>query len=67
MIKSDTGQKVCLPSEAALQGMKIVLDVAHGAAFSRVAKTLCEPRTDEVILIGVIPLEYSRKGVISNL
>jgi len=47
--------KATIPSEQSLRGLKIVLDAAHGAAYSTAAKTLWELGADEVISIGVMP------------
>lgn len=47
--------KATLPKGQSLQGMKIVIDAAHGAAFATAAKTLWELGADEIIPIGVMP------------
>jgi len=47
--------KATLPTEQPLTGLKIVLDAAHGAAYSTAAKTLWECGADEIIPIGVMP------------
>lgn len=47
--------KATLPKGQSLQGMKIVVDAAHGAAFATASKTLWELGADEIIPIGVMP------------
>jgi phosphoglucosamine mutase len=47
--------KATLPSDQPLKGIKIVIDAAHGAAYSTAAKTLWELGADEIIPIGVTP------------
>ena len=47
--------KATLPSEFTLNGLKIVLDAANGAAYATAAQTLSELGADQVIAIGVSP------------
>ena len=47
--------KTTLPTGQRLEGMKIVVDAAHGAAFATAAATLWELGADEVISIGDAP------------
>lgn len=47
--------KATLPAQQRLDGLKIVIDAANGAAFATAAKTLWELGADEVIPIGVSP------------
>ena len=47
--------KATLPAGQRLDGMKIVIDAAHGAAFATAAATLWELGADEVISIGASP------------
>jgi len=47
--------KATLPTGQRLDGMKIVIDAAHGAAFATAAETLKALGADEVISIGVSP------------
>jgi len=47
--------KATLPASQRLNGMKIVIDAAHGAAFATAAATLWELGADDVISIGVSP------------
>ena len=47
--------KSTLPKEQRLDGMKIVVDAAHGAAFATAAQTLWELGADDVISIGDEP------------
>lgn len=47
--------KATLPAVRRLDGMKIVIDAAHGAAFATAAATLWELGAEEVIAIGVSP------------
>jgi len=47
--------KAILPIGQRLDGMKIVIDAAHGAAFATAAETLKALGADEVISIGVSP------------
>ena len=47
--------KATLPSVQRLDGLKIVIDAAHGAAFATAAATLWELGADEVISIGAAP------------
>jgi phosphoglucosamine mutase len=47
--------KATLPEGHNLQGLKVVLDAAHGAAYATAAQTLSELGVDEVISIGVSP------------
>lgn len=47
--------KATLPAAQRLEGMKIVIDAAHGAAFATAAITLKELGADEVISIGAAP------------
>lgn len=48
--------KATLPADQRLDGLKIVIDAAHGAAFATAAETLSELGADEVISIGASPL-----------
>ena len=47
--------KATLPAPQRLDGLKIVIDAAHGAAFATAAATLWELGADEVISIGASP------------
>jgi len=47
--------KATLPGDQRLDGMKIVIDAAHGAAFATAAATFWELGADEVISIGASP------------
>lgn len=47
--------KATLPATQRLDGLKIVIDAAHGAAFATAAATLWELGADEVISIGASP------------
>ena len=47
--------KRTLPETQRLNGLKIVIDAAHGAAFATAAATLWELGADDVISIGVSP------------
>lgn len=47
--------KSTLPSGQRLDGLKVVVDAAHGAAYATAAETLKELGVDEVISIGVSP------------
>lgn len=47
--------KATLPATQRLDGMKIVVDAAHGAAFATAAETFWELGADEVVSIGVAP------------
>jgi len=47
--------KATLPSPHRLEGLRIVIDAAHGAAFATAAATLWELGADEVISIGASP------------
>lgn len=47
--------KATLPETQRLNGLKIVIDAAHGAAFATAAATLWELGADDVISIGVSP------------
>ena len=47
--------KATLPADQRLDGLKIVIDAAHGAAYATAATTLWELGADEVISIGVSP------------
>ena len=47
--------KATLPAALRLDGLKIVIDAAHGAAFATAAATLWELGAKEVISIGVSP------------
>lgn len=47
--------KSTLPAGQRLEGLKIVIDAAHGAAFNTATTTLWELGADEVIPIGVSP------------
>ena len=47
--------KATLPAEQRLDGLKIVIDAAHGAAFATAAATLWELGAEEIISIGDSP------------
>ena len=47
--------KSTLPSGQRLDGLKVVVDAAHGAAYATASETLKELGVDEVISIGVSP------------
>ncbi len=47
--------KAALPKGLRLDGLKIVLDAAHGAAYATAAQTLQDLGAEEVIAIGVSP------------